>query len=68
MAIGIKLINGGDAVEYAYSNDNGWDSPKEADIEEGERDSDEENQEVDLYFTTDEGTVYWIDDFIRTNM
>jgi hypothetical protein len=75
MAIGIKLIDGGDTVEYAYSNDNGWDSPQEAQIEYGVRGEDDEvdttsadeNQDSAPYFKTSDGVVCWVDDFIRTN-
>jgi hypothetical protein len=74
MGVGIKIIDGGDAVEYSYCNGDKWDEPKEAMVEYGARNDDSEpyepeedsGAEVTTYFVGD-GKVYWIDDFVRTD-
>ena len=65
LQVGAKIIDGGEAVEYAFMTGDDWENPMEAEIEYGER---EDGEESEPFFKTSEGVVYWLGDFIRTNL
>lgn len=66
--MGIKVINGGDAVEYAYPTDDGYETPTEAEIVyEQNEDGDEEDCDFEPCFYTKDNVRYFLGDFVRTN-